>query len=143
VVCAASTKPENSAYGRPCQHSARNNSARTAYSSLQTSPVPSRLLPYIEIFKRHTDLVHPLSLDQACLDVTEIRLAYRPPHGLQAPMGEARVKFRAKLITIPCYKNLYCAQRSEREQDQSPIRSFKLAGMSALLKILHALKCFC
>jgi len=37
-----------------------------------------------EIFKRHTDLVEPLSLDEAYLAVTENKPAYRLPHGLQA-----------------------------------------------------------
>jgi DNA polymerase IV len=32
-----------------------------------------------EIFKRHTDLIEPLSLDKAYLDVTENKRAYQPP----------------------------------------------------------------
>ena len=37
-----------------------------------------------EIFKRHTDLIEPLSLDEAYLDVTETRPACRLPRWLRA-----------------------------------------------------------
>jgi DNA polymerase-4 len=37
-----------------------------------------------EIFKRHTDLIEPLSLDEAYLDVTENKTGLRPPHWLRA-----------------------------------------------------------
>jgi DNA polymerase-4 len=33
-----------------------------------------------EIFERHTDLIEPLSLDEAYLDVRRTRLACLPPH---------------------------------------------------------------
>src|SRR5512142_2500708 len=66
-----------------------------------------------EIFKRHTDLVEPLSLDEAYLDVTEnktglptatrvaeaIRAAIREELHLTASAGVAPNKFLAKLAS--------------------------------------------
>src|SRR6476646_5590288 len=66
-----------------------------------------------EIFKRHTDLVEPLSLDEAYLDVTEnktglptatrvastIREQIRQELNLTASAGEAPNKFMAKLAS--------------------------------------------
>src|SRR5438874_3625952 len=66
-----------------------------------------------EIFKRHTDLVEPLSLDEAYLDVTEnktglataarvastIREQIRHELNLTASAGVARNKFLAKLAS--------------------------------------------
>src|SRR5439155_22990313 len=66
-----------------------------------------------EIFKRHTDLVEPLSLDEAYLDVTEnktglptatrvasaIREQIRQELGLTASAGVAPNKFLAKLAS--------------------------------------------
>jgi DNA polymerase IV len=66
-----------------------------------------------EIFKRHTDLIEPLSLDEACLDATEnerglptatqvartIREQIRPELNLTASAGVAPNKFLAKLAS--------------------------------------------
>ena len=66
-----------------------------------------------EIFKRHTDLIEPLSLDEACLDVTEnktglatatlvartIREQIRQELNLTASAGVAPNKFLAKLAS--------------------------------------------
>src|SRR5436305_391779 len=66
-----------------------------------------------EIFKRHTDLVEPLSLDEAYLDVTEnktglatatlvartIREQIRQELSLTASAGVAPNKFLAKLVS--------------------------------------------
>jgi DNA polymerase IV len=66
-----------------------------------------------EIFKRHTDLVEPLSLDEACLDVTEnktglptatrvaraIREQIREELKLTASAGIAPNKFLAKIAS--------------------------------------------
>jgi DNA polymerase-4 len=66
-----------------------------------------------EIFKRHTDLIEPLSLDEAYLDVTEnktglatatlvactIRKQIRQELNLTASAGVAANKFLAKLAS--------------------------------------------
>ena len=66
-----------------------------------------------EIFKRHTDLIEPLSLDEACLDITEnkaglatatlvartIREQIRQELNLTASAGVAPNKFLAKLAS--------------------------------------------
>jgi len=57
---------------RPCRPFARNDSARSR-SSCSPDFVRYKAVwrEVREIFRRHTDLIEPLSLDEAYLDVTE------------------------------------------------------------------------
>ena len=57
---------------RPCQQCERNACVPMRSSCLRISHAIAQVSRSVrEIFKRHTDLIEPLSLDEAYLDVTE------------------------------------------------------------------------
>src|SRR5439155_21220295 len=108
------TKPDVLAYARPCQPFVRERLCPDAVfvpPDFTRYRTVSRLAR--EIFKRHTDLVEPLSLDEAYLDVTEdktglptatrvasaIREQIRQELSLTASAGVAPNKFLAKLAS--------------------------------------------
>ena len=106
-------RPGGSECVRPCPQVARNACApmdvcRTGFSALSGSLAMAQ-----EIFRRHTELIEPLSLDEAYLDVTENKTglptatALREPFvsrsvrncGLTASAGVAPNKFLAKIAS--------------------------------------------
>jgi DNA polymerase IV len=97
-----------------------------------------------EIFKRHTDLVEPLSLDEAYLDVTEnktglatatrvaaaIRAAIRTELNLTASAGVAPNKFLAKIASDWRKPNgLFVVQPEEAESFLAPLQVERLPGV--------------
>jgi DNA polymerase IV len=97
-----------------------------------------------EIFKRHTDLVEPLSLDEAYLDVTEnktglatatrvaaaIRAAIRAELNLTASAGVAPNKFLAKIASDWRKPNgLFVVQPEEAESFLAPLPVERLPGV--------------
>jgi impB/mucB/samB family len=106
-------KPGVSACGQPCQRSMQNACVPRQFSVLRISPPIAVSRSVREIFKRHTDLIEPLSLDEAYLDVTEnktglptatrvartIREQIREELHLTASAGVAPNKFLAKLAS--------------------------------------------
>lgn len=97
-----------------------------------------------EIFKRHTDLVEPLSLDEAYLDVTEnktglatatrvaaaIRAAIRAELNLTASAGVAPNKFLAKIASDWRKPNgLFVVQPEEAESFLAPLQVERLPGV--------------
>src|SRR5579875_3524969 len=107
-------KPGPSVSARPCRPFARNDSARSR-SSCSPDFVRYKAVwrEVREIFRRHTDLIEPLSLDEAYLDVTEnkgrlptvtrvaraIRQQIREELHLTASAGVAPNKFLAKIAS--------------------------------------------
>ncbi len=98
-----------------------------------------------EIFARHTDLIEPLSLDEAYLDVTEdkqgigsavkiakaIRAAIRDETGLTASAGVSYNKFLAKLASDQNKPDGMCIILPEQGADfvaQLPVRRFHGVG---------------
>jgi DNA polymerase-4 len=106
-------KPGNSAYAPPCRLPAQSACARRRLSSLPISHVIALSLIVREIFRRHTDLIEPLLLDEAYLDVTanktglttatrvatSIRQQIRDELNLTASAAVAPNKFLAKLAS--------------------------------------------
>lgn len=97
-----------------------------------------------EIFKRHTDLIEPLSLDEAYLDVTEnktglptatrvasaIREQIRQELNLTASAGVAPNKFLAKIASDWRKPNgLFVIQPEEVENFLSPLPVGRLPGV--------------
>ena len=98
-----------------------------------------------EIFARHTDLIQPLSLDEAYLDVTEdkqglgsaikvaraIRAAIREETGLTASAGVSYNKFIAKLASDQNKPDGLCVILPEQGPDfvaNLPVRRFHGVG---------------
>src|SRR5499433_538346 len=104
---------ENSVYVPPCLLFARSVCVRTHFSCPRSFPFIDLSRAVREIFQRHTDLIEPLSLDEAYLDVTEnkmgsptatlvartIREQIRKELNLTASAGVAPNKFLAKLAS--------------------------------------------
>ncbi len=115
--------------------------AMSNYKALQLCPelvlVPGRMQVYKqvsqqirEIFYRYTDLVEPLSLDEAFLDVTNssecsgsatliansIRAEIEQVTGLTASAGIAPIKFLAKVASDENKPNGYCVISPSRVQ---------------------------
>jgi len=107
-------KPGLSAYVQPCQLCGQNDCVPLPSSWHRTSRATGPCRRSVrEIFKRHTDLIEPLSLDEAYLDVTEnktglptatlvartIREQIHQELDLTASAGIAPNKFLAKLAS--------------------------------------------
>jgi DNA polymerase IV len=138
-------KPENLVYARRCRRFARSACAPRRFSFRRTSPatgLSQRLTR--EIFKRHTDLVEPLSLDEAYLDVTEnktglltatrvastIREQIRQELNLTASAGVAPNKFLAKLASDWRKPNgLFVIQPEEVDRFLLPLQVGRLPGV--------------
>lgn len=105
-----------------------------------------------EIFYRYTDLVEPLSLDEAYLDVTrnrvrcpsatrlahEIRHAIRTETGLTASAGVASNKFLAKMasgLNKPDGLTVITPEESEHFLEQLPIGEFHGVGKATREKM--------
>jgi len=105
-----------------------------------------------EIFYRYTDLVEPLSLDEAYLDVTrnrvrcpsatrlahEIRHAIRTETGLTASAGVAANKFLAKMASgqnKPDGLTVITPEESEHFLEQLPIGEFHGVGKATREKM--------
>jgi len=125
-----------------CNYLARSfgvHSAMPSYKAKQLCPelviIPGRMQVYIdvsqkikEIFHRYTDLVEPLSLDEAFLDVTDcklckgsatyiaqdIRRAIYEELNLTASAGVAPVKFLAKIASDENKPNGQCVITPEQ-----------------------------
>src|SRR2546429_5459110 len=108
------TKPGLSACVQPCRQHVQSACVQMRPSSLLISRVIEAVCRDVrEIFQRHTDLIEPLSLDEAYLDVTEnktglptatlvartIREQIRGELNLTASAGVAPNKFLAKLAS--------------------------------------------
>src|SRR5256884_2662754 len=108
------TKPGLSACVQPCRQYVQSACVQMRPSSLLISRVIEAVCRDVrEIFQRHTDLIEPLSLDEAYLDVTEnktglptatlvartIREQIRGELNLTASAGVAPNKFLAKLAS--------------------------------------------
>jgi len=101
------------ACARPCRQCGRNACVLAQSSYLQISHDRAVSHDVREIFKRHTDFIEPLSLDEAYLDVTEnktglptativartIREQIRQELNLTASAGVAPNKFLAKIAS--------------------------------------------
>lgn len=101
-----------------------------------------------EIFSRHTDLIEPLSLDEAYLDVTtnkqgigsatevaeSIRAAIRKELSLAASAGVASNKFLAKIASDWRKPNgLYVIRPHEVEAFLTPLRVCSLPGVGKVM----------
>ncbi len=127
-----------------CQRSAQNGCVRMRSLSLRISPDIGPYPDVREIFKRHTDLIEPLSLDEAYLDVTTnktglptatlvartIREQIRKELNLTASAGVAPNKFLAKLASD--WKKpdgLFVIQPNEVDAFLLPLPVGKLPGV--------------
>src|SRR6516225_10700840 len=102
-----------------------------------------------EIFKRHTELIEPLSLDEAYLDVTEnktglptatqvavtIRKQIRTELNLTAPAGVAPNKFLAKIASDWRKPNgLFVIQPEEVDSFLWPLPVGRLPGVGKVME---------
>lgn len=144
-------------------------SAMPSMTALKKCPhlifVPPRIAYYKEvsnqimsIFKEYTDLVEPLSLDEAFLDVTqnkkknpsatiiakEIRLKIKQETGLTSSAGVSYCKFLAKIASDynkPNGQFVITPDDAEKFIEQLPIEKFFGVG-KATAKRLHELNIF-
>ncbi|MCQ8879087.1 DNA polymerase IV [Pseudoalteromonas shioyasakiensis] len=138
-------------------------SAMSNYHAKQLCPdlviVPGRMQVYKEIsqqiraiFKRYTDLIEPLSLDEAYLDVTDstackgsatlmaehIRADIYSATGLTASAGVAPIKFIAKIASDENKPNGQCVVLPEQVDDflaQLPLGKIPGVGKVTLEKL--------
>lgn len=153
----------------PCNYVARQFGIRSAmptHKALQLCPqlvvLPGRMEAYkavsqqvLHIFQRYTDIIEPLSLDEAYLDVSEsslfsgsatyiaqdIRRAIEEETGLTASAGVAPCKFIAKVASDENKPNGLCViTPAELDVFVSSLPLEKIPGVGKVtLEKLHAL----